>query len=789
MPLPAIHKKLYREALHMKGQLIAVALVVACGVMVFVSMSSVKESLIRSKDNYYSDYRFSDVFVHVKRAPNSYRERVKAIEGVAGVSTRLVFDVSLDIPGLDEPATGQFVSLPPTNAPILNDLFIRDGRRLNPENHDEVIVSEAFAEANQLKVGDEIRAIVNGRKDAFRIVGTGLSPEYIYEVQSGAFFADNKRFGAFWVNQKALEAAFNMSGSFNNLVLTLRHDAVEKDVIEKLDALFKPYGSLGAYGRDEHISHRFISDEIKQFASMITFVPSIFLGVAIFLLNIILKRLVSTQRDEIAILKAFGYSNRRVGLHYMGFSLIPIALGGLLGTLMGIWSGKGLTDYYTIFFHFPALDYVFRFHEAIMSVSLSAAAVALGSISAVKAAIKLPPAEAMRPDAPAVFRAFWLEKLGLKKWVSVPWRIIIRNLERRCWKSTLSAIMIGFAVSIMITGRYMADAMNHMMHVEFDLKHYEDLTLIFTEPLPKSVMYDLQNIKGVQHVELMRTEPARLRYKHHTRRIGINGLEPDSRLRPLIDSKLQQVSIPENGLLLTTKLAEILGLQPGDTLMVSFLQGEQKMHHVVLSGTIDEMFGISAYMLNDQLGKLSGARDVANAALLTIDPAYKDSLYAAFKDMPNITGSLFIKAMRESFSDDIADSMIFTTFILTLFASTIAFAVVYNGARISLSERGRELASLRVLGMTKQEISAILLSEQAILTALGIPIGFLIGLWLLTLMPAAYDSEIFRMPFVLSADNLIFAFLVTVTVAIISGWIIKQRLHHLDLIEVLKTRE
>ncbi len=789
MPLSVLHKKLLREALHLKGQLIAVALVVACGVMVFVSMSSVKESLVRSKDQYYSNYRFADVFLQVKRAPAYYRERVKAIPGVASLSTRLVYDVSLDIEGLDEPATGQFVSLPPNDGPILNDLFIRDGRRLSPTAHDEIIVSEAFAEANALEVGDEIHAILNGRKEAFRIVGIGLSPEYIYEVQSGAFFADNKRFGVFWVSQKALEAAFNMSGSFNNLVLTLTHDAVEAEVIRRLDDLFKPYGSLGAYGRSEHVSHQFISDEIKQFASMITVVPSIFLGVAIFLLNIILRRLVSTQRDIIAILKAFGYSNWQVGLHYLGFSLFPIALGGVLGTLLGAWGGAGLTDYYTIYFHFPSLDYVFRFNDAIMSVSLSALAAGFGSLSAVKQAIKLPPAEAMRPESPATFKAFWLEKLGLKHWVTVPWRIIVRNLERRWWKSTLSAIMIGFAVSIMISGRYMYDAMDHMMWVEFDLKHHEDLTLVFTEPLPKSVLYELQNLNGIRQVELVRTEPVRLRYKQRSRRMGITGLNPNSDLRPLIDSKLRLVPVPNSGLLLTTKLAEIIGAKPGDTLTVSFLHGQQRTHQVILSATIDEMFGLAAYMQKSLLDDLSGSKGAANSAILTIDYAQKDSLYAAFKDMPSVTGSIFLKAMKERFSDDITQSMIVTTTILTFFACTIAFAVVYNGARISLSERGRELASLRVLGLRKQEISVILLGEQAILTAFGIPIGFLLGTGLSAMMPAAYDSEIFRMPFILSSENFFFAFIVIVMVAIASGWIINQRLAHLDLIEVLKTRE
>ncbi len=350
-----LQRKLWRELLHLKGQMLAVAAVVACGISVFVSMSSVKYSLEASRQRYYSRFRFADVFVEVKRAPEFYREMVSRIPGVASVSTRIIADVTLDVPGLDEPATARLVSIPEYRTPVLNDVFLKKGRYIEPGKPEEVIVSKPFLEANHLAPGDHISAVINGRKKELLIVGMGLSPEYIYEVQPGSFFPDKRRFGVFWMSRRALESAMNMSGAFNNMSLTLAHGASEKDVIMQLDNLFRRYGSLGAYGRSEQLSDRFIVDEIKQVGIQITFLPVVFLAVAVFLLNVVLRRLVATQRDQIAVLKAMGYSNEDVGLHYLGFALIPTAVGSVAGTLLGAWLGRGLMNIYGDFYNFAEL--------------------------------------------------------------------------------------------------------------------------------------------------------------------------------------------------------------------------------------------------------------------------------------------------------------------------------------------------------------------------------------------------------------------------------------------------
>jgi putative ABC transport system permease protein len=788
--MKTLRKKLYRDLMHLKGQMLAVAAVVACGISVFVSMSSVKYSLEASRQQYYSRYRFADVFMQVKRAPEFYRETVRNIQGVASVTTRVIADVTLDVPGLDEPATGRIVSIPEYRSMAgLNDIFIKSGRYIEPGKSGEVIASKPFMLANGLKPGDRIGAVINGRKKELVIAGTGLSPEYIYEVQPGSFFPDNRRFGIFWMNRKALESALDMSGSFNDLSLTLSHGASEKDVIMKLDHMFKPYGSLGAYGRSEQLSDRFISDEIKQVGMQITFLPAIFLGVAVFLLNIVLRRIVTTQRDQIAVLKAMGYSDEDVGLHYLGFAMIPTAIGSVTGTCLGAWLGSGLMNIYGDFYNFAEMVYYIRFEDVAFSVLLSFVAAFFGAYGAVYKAVQLPPAEAMRPDSPAVYKPGIFDREALRKKTPVPMRIIIRNLERHPWKAVLSVLMIALAVAILIAGRYTYDVTDLMVQVEFDEKHREDVTVIFKDAMPPSVAYSIASLDGVLEHEYYREEPVRINFGHRSRRQTIKGVQSTAGLQRLVDKSNRQVGLPSGGIVLTSTLADILGARPGDMLAIDFLQGRQLHRDVMLTGTIDEILGLSAYMNIGDLDRLAGDGGALNAAYLRIDSRKAGPLYSTFKKMPGISGIMMLKALKKSFDDLIARSMTTSTVILTSFACVLAFAVVYNGARISLSERARELSSLRVLGMTNAEISFILLGEQALLTILAIPLGFLIGIGLSAWLAVALSSELYRMPLVFSAFNFLFAFVVIIIVATVSGIAVRKRLVNLDLVAVLKTRE
>jgi len=785
----ALRRKLLRDLWHLRGQVLAIALVVACGVAVVVTTRSAYESLALSQARYYARYRFADVFAQLERAPETLRDRIAAIPGVAAVETRIVAEVTLDVPGLAEPATGRLVSIPERRVPILNDLHVRRGRWPEPGRRDEVLVSEAFADANDLQPGDAIGAVLHGRWERLQVVGVALSPEYVYEIQAGSIFPDSRRFGVVWMSRDALGPPFSMEGAFDDVALRLARGAGEDEVIARLDRLLERYGGLGAYGREDHVSHRFLSDEIAQNRVFGTVVPAIFLGVAAFLLHVVLGRLVATQRDQIAVLKAFGYEDRRVAAHYLGFALAAVAVGAVAGVLLGLWLGAQINRLYAAFYRFPVLRYEPGVTVIGAAVLASAAAAAVGALAAVRRALALPPAEAMRPEPPARFRAGALERARLARRLPPSARTIWRNLARRPVRAGLSVLGLACAVAILLVGRYFVDAVQHLADVQFRAVQREDLTVVFHEPLPSRVRHELASLPGVLRAEPFRTVPARLGFQHVRRRVPLLGLPRGGELRRVLGADLAPVPPPAHGVILTGRLADILGVAPGDVLRVEVLEGERPVREVPVAGRVEELLGLQAYMEAEALHRLMREQGSWSGAHLRVDARAAPVLYAELKRMPAVAGAASRLAMLASFESTLARSFgIFTT-VLVAFASAIACAMVYNAARIALSERGRELAALRVLGFTRREVAALLLGEQAVLTALALPVGFWIGARLCAAIASAYQWELFRLPLVTSRWSYLFATVVIALAALASGALVRRRLDRFDLVAVLKTRE
>jgi putative ABC transport system permease protein len=788
--MATLNRKLIRDVIHLRGQVAAITLVVACGVASFVAMRSTYNSLQLSQQSYYESYHFAEVFAQLKRAPDSMAPRIREIPGVRTAEFRVVADVTLDVPGLDEPAKGRIISIPELQRPMLNDLYLREGRYVEVGRSDEVLVSGAFATANQLKPGSAIAAVINGKWQKLQIVGVALSPEYVYEIRSGEMFPDNRRSGVLWMSREALGPAFNMKGAFNDVAIALAPGAIEADVIQRLDDLLATYGGFGAYNRDDQVSNHFLSGEIAELQVTGTFIPAIFLAVTAFLIHLVLSRMVATQRQEIAVLKAFGYRNYSIGFHYLKLAFVVILGGVALGIAVGWWFGLQITELYMEFFRFPVLRYQPGPTVVISAVLISLGSAAIGALAAVRRAVKLPPAEAMRPEPPARFRAGFVERLGFHRLVPTSVRIILRNLERRPAKAVLSIFGIALATGLLVVGFFLYfDTINRILEVQFNEVQREDVSVAFYDPRPSGVKYDLAHLPGVVRVESYRAVPARLRFAHRTRRTALLGLQNSADLRRIVTKDFQSVTLPADGLLLTTKLAEILGVKPGETLTVEVLEGARPVRNVPVMGTVDELIGLSAYMDLRALNRLMQEGESSSGAFLMVESQRIPELYSQLKQTPAISAVSIPAVALASFNETIARTMNVSTAILIGFAVIIAFGMVYNGARIALSERGHELASLRVLGFTRREIGFMLLGEQAILTLIAIPVGFALGYGIAGLITVAIDTELIRFPLFISARTYALAFLVIAGSAFLSAYLVQWRLRHLDLVAVLKTRE
>lgn len=782
----ALNQKFLRDSWNIKGQLAAIALVMAAGIAMFVIMFGVLDSLRLTQSTYYDRYQFADIFASLKRAPAAVKQRVNEIPGVSVTQSRVIFGVTLQIDNMLEPASGKIISLPDGRPPLLNQLYLRAGRLLYPNEDNAILADESFFNAHHLTLGDKIAVIMNGHRRKLKIVGVVLSPEYVYSIAPGALMPDSKRYGIFWMSRRSLEAAVNMKGAFNDLAIKTQRHADLASIKESLNRLLKPYGGLISYGRDEQISNFFVENELKQLESLGVMAPVIFLSVAAFLINVVMSRQIATQRQQICMLKAIGYSDWEISLHYLKMVLLITGFGSLIGLLAGGWMGAGMTKMYTEFFHFPILKYSFSLEVMIFAVFFCTLAAVLGTLFAIGRAANLAPAQAMHPQSPTEFRPSLLERIGVHRRLSFLSRIVLRQLERRPWRAFFSALGMAFALSILIFSFFMEDSMTYLMDIQYDVTQRQDLSLSFVEPRPYRALEEIRVLPGVLNVEPLRTVPVYLKFKHYKKRSAITGLIPNPDLRRVIDQQLDPVKMPEQGLVLNKKLADLLRIKIGDVLEIEVLSEKRPTLHISVTAITQEYIGIGAFMNIRELNHLLDQSPQISGVSIMVDPNHSAALYKRLKEIPMIIGLNITSVLRRIFEDIMAENLLKMVSINILFASFISFGVIYNTARIALSERGRELASLRVLGLTRTEVAYILFGELGIITLISLPLGIWIGKGLVVAMVHSMNSELFRIPTYFNNNTFGYAVLIVLLCAIFSFYLVWRQVDHLDLVSAQK---
>jgi putative ABC transport system permease protein len=786
----ALDRKLFREVIRLRGQALTIAVVVASGVACYISLQSAWRALYESRDLYYETNRFADVFVHLDRAPKSVAGQVAELPGVARAYPRIVERVRLPMDDLISPARGDLISIPSTGKAPLNGLVLRAGRNLEPGRYDEVLINEPFADAHGLEPGDRLSAVINGKLRQLLIVGLALSPEYVFAVDSGLLMPDDARFTPLWMLEDAIAAAYQMEGAFNDLTVKLEPGANQDAVLTAIDRLLKPYGGLGAFAREHQLSHSILTSEIQGIETLVIFLPGVFLGVAAFLLNVVFSRLVTLQRPQIAVLKAMGYRNTSIAVHYFKMVALIVSFGALIGLGLGVWLGKGMLAMYAEFFRLPQMPQRVDLAVSINAILFSLLAGALGASLAVRAAALLPPAAAMRPPAPATYKTTSIERWGLMKWFTQPTLMVLREIWRRPGRTALSSLGIALALSIVILGRFGYDAYGPMMMVQFERQQREDLTVSFVEAMPQRGLGYLAHVPGVAEVEGLRMTPVRMRSGHRWRDTVLVGIPSGAQLRQLFSLDFKYVPIPKDGVLLTSVLGEILGVEVGDVIEIELKEGDRGDRELTVAGLIDEGFGLQGYVLKPNLHRLLREAPRFSSALLRIDAPMESEVQSRLNEIPAIEAVSRKSDAIASFEKQTDETMKVMTFIMTLFATAIAISIVYNNARVSVSMRGRDLATLRVLGFTRGEISAILLGEQAVQIAIAIPLGLILGtIGAKALIASWADPEIFRIPFIISNQTYAFSVAVVLASGVASALLVRRKLDRLDLIAVLKTRE
>lgn len=784
-----LDRKLFRDLRRMLGQAVAVSLVIACGLGMMIMARSLIHSLDSTRARYYETNRFADVFAALKRAPSSLSARIAEIPGVEKVQTGVTARVTLDLIGLDEPASGIMRSLPDVGEPDLNVLFLRAGRWLVPGRRGEVLVGEAFADANALHPGDALSFLLNGRRVELRVAGIVLSPEYIFESRPGAALPDNRTFGIFWMPYRELASAFDLYGAFNNVALTLTPGTNEQSVIQNLDALLATYGGRGAYGRSEHPSHIRVSDEIGVLKTLSVGFPVVFLSVAAFMTNSVLSRLLALQREQIAILKAFGYTNASIVLHYLKFAFAMVAAGTVFGGIGGVLLGGRLVSMYHAFFRFPSLEFQLDGSAVVIALVVSAAAAAAGVMGAVRRAAGVPPAEAMRPEPPANHRRALVERTGLARFLSHTFRIAMRNLERRPMQALFTVAGLALATAILVVPSALRDSVSLILGFQWDAKQRQDLIVGLVEPSGQDAVHALRRLPGVVSVEPFRNAGVRIHFGERHRQMGIQGLPAQSEHSRAIGFGHRQIELTDGGIAVSAKLAQALGARLGNALLVESLEGKRLSRQVVLIGLVDDSAGLNGYMEIGALNRLLGEGDIVTGASFVIDSNSRGAFLSALKSTPRVGAVAIKETLRDNFRKTTAASINVLQSVYLVLAIIVATGVVYNNARISLAERARELATLRVIGFTRGEVGAVLITELVALALLAVPLGLAIGTAITAALIGQVSTETVRLPLVFTTSNYAIAVLVVTLASCASAVVVLRKLERLDLVGALKAPE
>jgi putative ABC transport system permease protein len=785
-----LDRKLLRDLSRMKGQVVAVSLVMACGLAMMIMTRSLILTLESTRSAYYQQNAMADVFNTLKRAPLLVADRLKTLPGVAAVETRVVLDVTLDLPGLSEPATGHIVSLPEDGGPQkLNRVFLRTGRFPRPDDRREIVLGESFAIENGLRPGDSLVAVINGRRETLKICGIGLSPEFVFEARAGETLPDHQRFSVIWMNYRALAVAYNMDGAFNDVCLDLAPGADPGPVIAEMDRLLAPYGSGGAYTREDQASAQRLDDELRVLHSLAVAYPLVFLSVAAFMVNAVLARIVRLQREQIAQMKALGYSSRQVGIHYLKFVLVIGTLGTIIGGIGGRFLGGGLVNLYTEFFRFPELVFLMDYSALGLALAVSLGASVLGVLTVVWQAVKLPPAEAMRPEPPADFKPSIFERIGLTRLFSPTFRMALRNIERRPWQALFTCCGLALATGLMVLPGAMSDSIDHLLTFQWNSVQRQDVVVFLAEPASNKGFHDLEHLPGVIRAEPVRRVPARLRYGHRHRKLGVTGIAKGADLNRLLDGDGRPIVMPEEGLLMSEKLAEVLGARIGDEVQVEVLDGRRPVVNVPIRGLVTDFAGVAAYMDITALQRTLKEGDTVNGAYLAVDHKHWDPFMRQVKDTPRAAFVMVKRDQLAAFRETTGKSMGILRKLYFTLAVIVAFGVVYNSARIALSERSRELATLRVVGFSLPEVRGVLVGELAVLVLLALPAGLLFGRGLALLIMASFSTETVRLPILINHSTYSIAVMVVLTASAASFALVSRMLARLDLVGVLKARD
>jgi putative ABC transport system permease protein len=792
--MTTLDRKLLREARASKGLILAITSLVAVGVMCFIYMRSAYNNLRSARDQYFAQCRLADFWIDVKKAPLTELSEIAAIPGVSEIHPRIQFLATVDLERAKYPLNAYVVSLPDQRKTIINDVVLKRGGYFTDRRENEVLVNDNFARKHNLHPGQWIHLILNNRREELFIVGTAISSEFVYLVSPGSLTPDPERFGVFYVKQTYAEEVFDMDGACNQItgLLAPEYRDYPDRILQSIELRLDSYGVFAKTPRRDQPPTRFLNDEITGLGTFATIMPVIFLAVAALVLNVLMARLIDQQRVIVGTLKGLGYSNAQIFWHFTKFGGLIGLIGGLIGCFLGYQMAEFVTDLYQQFFEFPNLRNYFYTELYVGGIVISLCCALIGSAQGAYAALRLRPAEAMRPKPPKQGGHIWLEHVTfLWRRLSFGWRMVLRNVIRNRVRSAVGLFAATMGAALLMTGFTLQYCIRYLIDFQFERVVNSDVDLNFKDERGPEALREAGRLPGVDHAEPVLEVACEFFNGPYSRKGGITGLARNARLTLPRDLEGRIIRIPDSGVAMTRKMAELLHLEIGDHMFIKPAKGLRTLRSIPVVEITDSYIGLSVYAEINYLSRLIDEEFALTGVQLEMDPrpaAYR-SFYREVKRMPAL------QAFNERASNirNLMDTMVKTQDIfiglVTIFAGVIFFASLLNTSLIGLAERRREVATLRVLGYSQWQIGGFFLRESMILNVLGTLLGFPLGYGLVWYLTYVYDTEMFRFPLVVPPLVWLQTFALAILFGLAAHALVQRDINHMDWREALNVKE
>lgn len=783
-------KKMFRDFVENKGSYIACIVVISIGLLAFTCFSLLSDNLTKAQEDFYFDYNFADGFIDIHSISYQKVKEIEKLPGIDKASGRIVKDVRLISPKGDDVYL-RLVSIDTEDQEPINKVKLLEGNFLDKKSMN-IWVDNKFFEVKNLKLGNKLSVIIDGKKKDLTIAGIGQSPEFVYALRNPQDIVPTpETFGIAHVPLDVMKQLFP-ENKINNIIFTLNPGCSYDDLEHDIEAKLKSYGIKSMISREDQVSHLILSQEIEQVGNMAKTMPLLFLAIAGAILYNMLRRKIEEQRTLIGILKALGYSDGQVLFHYIFYAIIIGFVGGFLGSFIGLFLSYPLTSYCGEFFNLPGLKGRFELKYLIIGIFLSVGFSALAGFIGCFKVLQLEPAESMNPPVPPVGRKTFIERWSFFwRSLTTQGKMAIRNLVRNKGRSFFIFFGIMFCFAISGFTWSMMDMVQVMLFDQYEKVETYDIKLSLKGPKDtKNVYRELCRFPLVKRIEPRLEVPITLKHLGKEEDVTVLGLKENSLHYNILDKNYKKISPPKKGLLLSERLAELLDVKVGGHLILesNYAKNPDDKVLVPVVGTIPQYLGVNAYMEIDALCKLLGQKPITTSFTLSIDEAKVLDFKDYYKESDVIV-SIDSQAQNYKKMKELMASTGSFMYLYAFIGMIIGFAIIYNSSIITISERRRELATMMVLGMTLPEVLSVITFEQWFLGFCAMITGIPMTKLILISLSQALSTDLYTVPTTITPSSFFMAFIVTSISIFMAQRAAARKLKTLSLVDVLKARE